>query len=127
MKLTDIHYLSEIPTYYADALDAAHTRDELFNVLTAYAPLALDAVAAAPNNDDEFKRFRIGLEYERRGEFAGNEWAKRYGAILMPELMLRVGMVAQKFMVPWGCAYIRLRDVGHITETNGVAVWNDKA
>ena len=35
----------------------------------------------------------------------------KYGAIAMPELMMRVSMVAVRFYAPFGTAFIRLREL----------------
>lgn len=35
-------------------------------------------------------------------------------ALLMPERLLIVSMIKTKFKVPWGCAYIRMREEGKI-------------
>lgn len=48
-----------------------------------------DALAQAPN-DASWSEFRMGLDMESRGEFAGDEWAERFGCILIPERLLRL-------------------------------------
>jgi hypothetical protein len=45
------------------------------------------------------------------------------GAILMPEVMLRVSMVAYQFKVPWGLAFNRLWEGGRMREEDGQVVW----
>lgn len=35
-------------------------------------------------------------------------------ALLMPEKIFRVGIIAHEFGAPWGCAYIRMKEQGVI-------------
>jgi hypothetical protein len=73
-----------------------------------------------------FLAFGEGMRQERRGKFAGEEWAAKYGAVLMPEVLMRVGMIAGHFKAPWGCAYIRCKEEGMIKETGGTARWIER-
>lgn len=97
---------------YTKALTECLTLDELRELVNAYAPLALDAqpVVAAMTADD-FTEFRKGLKSERRGKFAGVEWAQRFGAVLMPLPMMRITQIAQEFKVPFGVAWQRCKDI----------------
>ncbi|MCR4339125.1 MAG: hypothetical protein NUW01_04465 [Gemmatimonadaceae bacterium] len=121
MTLEEITYLWE-PDGYVAGLTAATNHAALLDHLLAWRPLADDALTAAPA-PSAFKTFRAGLLKERRGQYAGDGWAERYGAILIPYLMLRVSPIADRFGVPWGTAYIRLRDEGYITEEVDTAIW----
>jgi hypothetical protein len=114
--MTPITYTSDQPDDYAKAVDGATTLADLVAVLAAWKPIAPDATLAVPKDDTEFKAFRKGLRAERRGLFSGNVWVERFGAILMPDLMMRVSMVANKFQAPWGLVFIRLRDHGALSQ-----------
>lgn len=119
-----ISYVSDQTGDYCAALPKCKTLPDLMTLLHSYHTIFADALEAAPTNDVEFAAFMAGLRKERRGQFAGEDYANRYGAVMMPELMLHVGMVAQKFGVPWGCAFIRLREAGRIAfDDGGVARW----
>jgi hypothetical protein len=63
---------------------------------------------------EDFRQWRKGLAKERKGQFAGEDFAIRFGALLLPELLLKVGMVAVIFNAPWGCAYIRMKEAGQL-------------
>jgi hypothetical protein len=105
-------------------LTAAKTLDALQSHVQTFRRVADDAWQVAQAMDEKsFLSFVNGVRRERRGHFAGAEWAEKYGAILMPSVLMRVSMVADQFKVPWGCAYIRLRDVGRISEQGNVARW----
>ena len=116
-----ITYMSDQADDYVKAISKAVTLNELRMVLEDYKNLFPDAYAQAPTSAAEFKAWRAGLRKERKREFAGIEFMERFGALLLPEVLIEAGMVANQFKVPWGCAYIRLRDVGRIVERNRVS------
>ena len=110
-----ISYQTEPVRPYQDAIAGARNREELRDAIEPYLQVADDAMKAT--NDMDWAEWTRGLKSERKGKYAGDEWAERYGAILMPEVMFKVSIVAEQFKVPWGLAYIRLRDVGKLKET----------
>jgi hypothetical protein len=123
-----IGYLSEPESDYTSRLTAATNLRALREVVSEYRLIADDAFQQVkPMNGYDFDRFRRGLLSERRGKFAGMAGMNRFGAIPMPEIMMRVHMIADQFKVPWGLAYIRLRDAGRIVEKDGVATLVDPA
>ena len=93
---------------YADALTHAETLEQLRALVEDYCQLALDAWPIAQAlTDDEFQAFRAGLKKERRGQFAGHDWATRFGAILLPWPMFRIALLAEEYKVPFGLAWAR--------------------
>lgn len=113
--MNPITYMSEQPEDYAKALTGCRSADEVRVVTAAYESIAADAKAIADTMDDAaFRRFKRGMNKERKGEFAGEKFALEFGAVLMPEVMLKVGMIAAQFGAPWGCAYIRLKEMGKL-------------
>lgn len=121
-----IHYTSDTLKDYVDGLSNAKRLADLQTHVQTYQRVADDAFKITRDmKADDFGSWRRGLVKERKGEFAGEEWAEKYGAVLMPEILMKVGMIADQYVVPWGCAYIRLRDVGRITEPNKIARWNE--
>lgn len=120
MKIT---YFSENDTDYVAGLKAAQTEDTLKDFLKQQRFIASDAYKAATSDGFDWEEFQRGRKIENSGRFAGEEWAAKYGAILMPEILIRVGVVAQNYGAPWGCAYIRLREAGCIRETRTHAQW----
>jgi hypothetical protein len=120
-----ITFFSDQGSDYSAALGKCKTLPALTELLHDYATIAPDALEAIPRTAEEFDAWRKGLGQERKGVFAGEAFMDRFGNILMPALILQVGMVAQQFGVPWGLAFIRLKDAGHIVyDDAGIARWN---
>lgn len=92
---------------YVKAIDAASNLSELIDELARWPVLAADALEAAQAKDFDWDEWRTCLEMERKGKFAGETLAKRYGAIIMPAATIEPMMVAAKFHVPFGLAYLR--------------------
>jgi hypothetical protein len=117
-----IGYLTEPMEPYMKALEGAKTLKSLAAAVQKYKKIAADACAVVDGmGEADFTEWRRGLASERKKEFAGDEWCQRFGAILIPRVMLEVGLVANHFVAPWGCAYIRMREEGRISEAGGVA------
>lgn len=117
-----ISYLSETFDDYLSALDGVKSLDDLRAVVATYRRFANDAFrVVSAMHEREWPAFRKGLRLERKQKFAGMPWAEKYGAVLLPEVMLRVAAIALKFKVPWGCAFIRAKDIGMIIERDGIA------
>lgn len=110
-----IGYLSEADADYTKALTDADTLGTLQALVARYAELAADAVPIVEAmTAEDFAAFRKGLKIERRGKFAGDAWAVRFGAILMPMPMMRITMIADQFKCPFGVAYHRLKELGKL-------------
>lgn len=109
-----ITYISETDKEYVAELGNCISLAELRELLGKYRELVADAIAAIPKDEDEFAEFRAGLKSERRRIFAGEAWAARYGSIVVPEIMLKISMFATLFRVPWGTAYLRLKEAGQL-------------
>lgn len=119
-----IHYTSDTCADYCAGLTKAKTLEALQTHVETYRRVADDAWKVVKEMDaPAFLRFLSGLRKERKGEFAGEEWASKYMAVLMPEILMRVSMVADQYGAPWGCAFIRLKEAGRITESSNVARW----
>ncbi len=124
MNLSEITYTMDDPTRaYGKDLDAADTLEKLHAALAQWRPIADDAFRAAQAWDEAtFLEWRKALRVERRRRFMGAEAADKFGAVLLPAIMVQVGLVASHFRAPWGCAYFRLRDLGSIVEREGIAL-----
>jgi len=122
-----INYVTDDPAAaYNAGLDRAANREALRSFLNEWPTLAPDARVAARRikTPEDWAAWRRGLEMERRGEFAGEEWARRFGEITMPARMLRASMLADQFHVPWGLAWLRLKDIGQL---DGLVADNEAA
>ena len=124
MSMMEIGYRDDPIPDYTKAIDAATNVSELRAAIEPFGLIANDALLAVRSmTEDEWPSFKRGLKMERSRKFAGMPWQDRYGCVLLPTVMLMVGMTATHFHAPWGCAYIRLRDMGDVVEKDGVASW----
>jgi hypothetical protein len=123
LKDMEIYYATDPIPEYNKAIDKAKDQNALIAAIEPFKLIAADALIAAKTPQVKFnwKKWRKGLKVERGGEFAGEEWAKKFGSILLPEVMFRVSLVAEHFGVPWGVAYIQMKRAGIIKAKNGVA------
>lgn len=115
-KTVEIGYVSMTDMEYSDALRKVKTLAELRKHCNYYSPIAQDAVELANKmTPADFERFLDDLKVVsrvrgKRAQRIADEW----GDILMPKTMLTVGMVAMQFTVPFGTAYIRMKEMGKI-------------
>jgi hypothetical protein len=121
MSRGPITHLSEQGADYCEAIGNAKSQRELHRVLKDYASLFPDALEAMPRDADEFKAWRVGLLKERNHGEGGREFMDRFGAVLLPDVLVAVTMVAARFDVPWGCAYRRMLKGGCIKLRDGVS------
>ena len=113
MKVKVSQVTADLGPAYATDIAQAKTLAALRRILRDWRDLAPDAVAVAGEMQGQgWIDFAEGLAKERRGEFAGQRWAEVYGPILIPERLLRTTLTAAKFSVPWGSAYLRLKELG---------------
>lgn len=116
---------SDFSREYSVGLHECRTLTRLREFALHWGGLAPDAweIVSRMHSADEFLRFRNGLERETRREFAGAKWAAQFGAIVMPELLMRVSLVAEQFGVPWGAAFLRCEQEGILQRRGDVYVW----
>lgn len=101
----------EKPEAYAAFLTKCETLEQLRAHVLAYESLALDAARIVHEmTRKDFKEFRRGLKLERAGKFAGLEYSKRFAAILMPEPMFTIAIIADQYKVPFNIAHQRLKE-----------------
>lgn len=122
--MTPITYISEQDKDYTNAIKLAVKKPEtLLSVLREWEPIAWDALDLFVSFDKKrLKKFLEDEKKERSGKFSENPDC---AIILMPEIMFRVSIVANKFTAPWGTAFIRLKENGTIENKNGRYFWND--
>ena len=108
-----ITYFSEHPQEWASSLDGADTLEKLKLLCEEWKELAPDALRTVVKmTGADFLQWRAGLKMERKGKFAGDSFSEKYGDITMPAIMFKVEMVASGYKVPWGLAYIRMKETG---------------
>ena len=123
----DIHYTSEPEKEYVTGLGKCKSLGELVLLTEKFKRIANDAFLVAQKmTESDFAEFVVGIKKERRGQFAGEDFSDKYGVVMIPETMIRVGLIAQQFMVPFGCAFIRSAKNGLITESDGIATFKGK-
>ena len=119
-----VTYISEFDKEYAIGLRACMNLPRLREYTLHWGGLCLDAFEAVQNmTDEDWPTFRKGRNKEARGQYASVAWHERYGAVLMPDLLFRVSMIAQQFGVPWGTAFLRCEQSGIIQQRGNVYVW----
>ena len=118
--MMDITWLSDFHREYTDELDQCTTLAALKAFLDRWRSFAPDAYAVRERIGElTFIQFRKGLLSERAERYAGDEWAEKYGNIVMPDLFIHVSMAALNFHVPWGAAFLRMKEEGLIVERDG--------
>ncbi len=116
-----IGYLTEPEKEYVAAIRSAASPAELIEAIRPFARIAADALAVAEGMDvAAWTEFSRGLKSEGRGKYAGDAWAERFGAIILPAVMIEVTAIAEHFKAPWGVAFIRMLDAGRLVERDGV-------
>lgn len=123
----NIGYTTDLSKPYAASLSSAKTFKELCSHVQMWEMLAGDAFDAVHAREFSWKEYRAGLAKERKDIYAGDEWAKKYGAIVMPEILMRISLAAMHYLVPDGCVFIRMRDFGQIQVKAGRAQWIEAA
>jgi hypothetical protein len=111
MKKLEIGYQSQTDEEYVKAIRKCNSLNSLRRVVTKYRELAEDAYTVCKTmTEPEFIEFREGLKKETEGIYIGDEWTIKYGAVVLPAEILKAGLIACEFNVPFGCAYIRMKE-----------------
>jgi len=126
-----IGYLAEFDQEYSKELWNCKTLEELKVFILKWQEIAYDGHLVIisggkdgnPMSLEDFKEFRRGLRKEHSGRFSGEDWVKKYGAIVMPELLMRVSMISHHFKAPWGTAFIRCQEEGYIVQKDDHYEW----
>ena len=115
-----IGYLDDLSGDYTKQRQAVLTFAELRRVMARWEPRAGDAFdIVSKMTAAQFRAYRKGERLERRGRYAGDEWVAEFEAILIPEMLLRIALIATRFGVPDGCAFIRAVKAGRFKERDG--------
>lgn len=128
IDLRSIDYRDEPDQEYCSGLDGARLRLELLSHTVMYFPLFPDAheQALAIADNEDFLQWRAGLAAERKGKFAGEDFMRKFGAILMPANLVRIGMIASQFKVPFGLAFRRMHEIGAFEIEGNRIIWKEK-
>ena len=108
MKIT---YYSECDIEYVKAVKNCHSLNELKGIVQEYREIAEDAYQIVQKLDDLlFEQFCKG----RNKSKPSLKWMEMYGASLLPKTILEAGLVSCQFHVPFGTAYIRMKELGQL-------------
>jgi hypothetical protein len=114
--MSAISYLSEA-TDWAKGLTEARSLETLRAVVAGWSPFVPEAEAVVNEMDArDFDIWRDGLAKERKGVFAGEDFAGRFGALMMPTALLRGELLAAQYKAPLGAILIRCHETGHLEE-----------
>jgi len=108
--MKEIGYITDICKPYVEGVQKAKTLDELKAAINEWNELAPDAMKQVEAPEFDWNEFQAGIKQEKRGKYAGDAWAKKYGAVLLPVVIMEIGLVGQGFMVPDGVVFHRLLD-----------------
>lgn len=110
-----INLKDDIAPKWAESIRSVSSVHDLIQLCKYYGNLTRDALEIAEKmTDDDVIEFKEGLLSEARGIFAGEEWAKKYSNLFMPDVMVDVSLVADKYNCPEGTAYHRMLQEGFI-------------
>ena len=113
----NIGYTTALDEQYVADVRAADTLEMLQAVTQKYFPLAWDAHQYVAAMDEAmFAVFRKALRHAKRVQ--SQTKSEMLGRVLLPETILRVSMVAAHFFAPWGCAFIRMNELGYLSVTD---------
>ncbi len=122
-----VTYLSDFAKEYVIGLRQCNDLPRLREFALHWGGLCADAFAVVQTmTDEDWPEYRRGRNKESRGLFAGEAWADRYGAILMPNILFQVSMIAEYFHAPWGTAFLRCEQAGLIRKDGNVYVWTQR-
>ena len=122
--MIEVTYITELPQMWAKTLDAADSLESLKDAVDEYREYVGDAEEVVRTWDEAtFADWRKALYLERHGRFMGEQRAESgMAVVMMPTVLLGVSLVAGSFHVPWGLAFIRMRDVGRVLQQDGYFV-----
>lgn len=108
MRIT--HY-SETDKEYIREVRSCKTLSELRAITERYKTVAEDAHATAMTmTEQDFAEF-----CKSRSEFKPSLiWMNKYGEVLLPKVIIEVGLIACKFHMPFGAAYLRMKELGKL-------------
>jgi hypothetical protein len=121
-----VSYVDSLDVDYVNGLRACDTLEQLRAFAESWDDLAHDGKVVVDSLDQEsFEQFRDGLKNHKRWRSKDRikTWTLRFGAIVLPEVILHVGMIASHFHAPWGTAFNRCVEHGNVKRAGDHFVW----
>lgn len=119
--MSAVTYLTEAKDW-ARALDKGSDLETLRAIVAGWAPFVPDAALVVDAMDAAaFRVWRDGLALERKGTFAGEEHAVRFGNLVIPTALLNGQLLADQYKVPLGALLLRIQQLGRLDELTQVA------
>lgn len=109
-----IGYTTENPSKeYGKAIKKAKDLCELIEAIKPYREVAEDAYERVIGmSDEDFEQFRKDLPKFKnaKGKIA-EVLNQKWGMIILPRILLISSLMEIQFMVPWGCVFIRGKEL----------------
>lgn len=106
---TELDYDTESPApEYRRELDLCQDLQSLQALISKYSVMSPDLEKVKMDTLEEYEEFKAGLVRERQGIFNGEEWCAKYASIVCPVYMVYADVIAERFGVPWGTAYLQM-------------------
>jgi hypothetical protein len=118
--INKINYIDDLSGEYTKEIQLVSTLGELRTHVSNWKPLALDAFNRVNEMDEvRFKSWLTARGLEKKGVFSNNE---DFMIINMPEVMMKISMIANYFKAPEGLAFIRMRELNKLKIKDGIVV-----
>jgi hypothetical protein len=109
-----ISYLTEDPSSkYSEGIRKSKNLNELIKVLNYYREFTADSRRRVKSmSPKDFRMFKTDLPKFKTEKNIDkiDRLVKEWGEIVMPKDLITSSMIAIKFNVPWGCAFIRYKE-----------------
>ena len=109
-----INYNTDLYPQFKDDLNACENLSDYKAVIEKYKYISPDLKQFRLDTEAEAEEFKAGLKLNRQGIYAGQEWSDRYATLLIPAYILHATVLAHKFEVTWGIAYLKMCEAGAV-------------
>lgn len=109
MRPEEVTYYTNMVELYAEALKAVTNQDEFDQFIATWEYWLDDPIPRV------WSEIAPDIEKCRPEKYDENDQPSEAAmALVCPSKLLEVGMVAAECCAPWGCAYIRMKELGVI-------------
>lgn len=104
----EINYDSELFSSYKEELDLCSSLSDFQNLIFKYSVVSPDLKEVKLETQEEYSEFLDGYNLEKQKIFSGEDWCSKYASIILPYYIFYAQLLADKYGVPWGVAYLRM-------------------